>query len=171
MNIDIKENAEIKLENLLSCRKEVYEVEVNKEFANMTAFIKKHKLNQNGGIITTVHSINDENDEKILDIEIMIPVDIKNSLYKNKNSNQLEKSFNMSNYKFIKSFHLENGLYTTHKGNPELLNTAYDILHQYITENNLQTITPIYNIYRNKITSNQSINDLIIDIFIGVQST
>ena len=30
-----------KLENLLSCRKEVLEVEVNKEFTNITAFIKK----------------------------------------------------------------------------------------------------------------------------------
>lgn len=168
--MDIYENAEIKLENLLACRKEVLEVEVNKEFANLTAFIKKHKLNQNGGIITTVHNINDENDKKILDIEIMIPVDIKNSLYKNKNISQLEKSFNTGDYKFIKTFQLENGIYATHKGNPELLNTAYDILHQYISENNLQVVTPIYNIYRNKITPNQSIDDLIIDLFIGVQS-
>ena len=168
--MDIYENAEIKLENLLACRKEVLEVEVNKEFANLTAFIKKHKLNQNGGIITTVHNINDENDKKILDIEIMIPVDIKNSLYKNKNISQLEKSFNTGDYKFIKTFQLENGIYATHKGNPELLNAAYDILHQYISENNLQVVTPIYNIYRNKITPNQSIDDLIIDLFIGVQS-
>ena len=168
--MDIYENAEIKLENLLACRKEVLEVEVNKEFANLTAFIKKHKLNQNGGIITAVHNINDENDKKILDIEIMIPVDIKNSLYKNKNVSQLEKSFNTGDYKFIKIFQLENGIYATHKGNPELLNTAYDILHQYISENNLQVVTPIYNIYRNKITPNQAIDDLIIDLVIGVQS-
>lgn len=170
MKIEIRENAEIKLENLLSCRKEVYEVEVNKEFANMTAFIKKNKLNQHGGIITTVHNIYDENEKKLLDIEILIPVDIKNSLHKYKNSNQLEKSFNVGDYKFIKSLHLENGLYATHKGNPELLNTAYDMLNQYITENSLKTTTPIYNIYRNKITSSQSIDDLIIDLFIGVQS-
>ncbi len=167
--MDIIKKKELRLNNLLSCRKHVHEVEINREFINMATIIKRYKLNQTGSIITTVHSINEGDGVKIMDIEIMIPVDIENSIYKGGNLTSLEKNLTKINYRFIKSFILEDMLYTAHKGTPELLNASYEKMRNYIVENKLQSRTPIYNIYRNKIGSNQSVDDLIIDIFIGIQ--
>lgn len=167
--MDTIKKRDLKLYNLLSCRKHVHEVEINREFINMATVIRRYKLNQAGGIVTTVHSINEGEGIKVLDIEIMIPVDIENSIYKGKKMGDLEKNLTKMNYRFIESFILEDMLYTTHKGNPELLNASYDKLRKYIVENKFRTCTPIYNVYRNKITSDQSVDDLIIDLFIGVQ--
>ena len=100
--MEIRNHQEVKLENLLYCRKKLEEAKINDEFAAMSSFIAKNNLNQIGGVITAVHRIDRES--KLLDMEIMIPVE-----------NSFEET---TTYKRKSIFHLVNALHLQYKGSP-----------------------------------------------------
>lgn len=148
----IEKNQEVKLQNLLSCRRNIQEKDIDKEFAEMAAFIKMYKLNQVGGIITTVHKI--DKDSELLDMEIMIPIE--------------HKATDLKKYTVKPIFHLVNALHLGYQGSPGNLSTAHQEIFKYVAEHKLQPITPLYNFYSNKLDETQSLEDLKVDLLIGV---
>lgn len=150
--MEIKKHQEVRLENLLSCRKKIKENEIDKEFAAMGDFIRTYKLNQIGGVITTVHKI--DKDNSLLDMEIMIPIE--------------HEAKTLKNYTVKPVFHLVNALHLEYKGNPENLGEAHQEIYKYVATNQLRPITPLYNFYGNKLDESQSIEALKVDLLIGI---
>lgn len=148
----IEKNQEVKLKNLLSCRRNIKEQDIDKEFAEMAAYIKLYKLNQVGGIITTVHKIDRES--QLLDMEIMIPIE--------------HKAKDSKKYTVKPIFHLVNALHLGYQGSPEKLTSAHQEIFKYVAENQLQPITPLYNFYSNKLDETQSLDALKVDLLIGI---
>ena len=150
--MDITQHKEIRLENLLPNRANIEEGAMEKEFKVMETFIKKHKLNQVGGVITAIHKMDKENG--LLDMEIMIPV---------------ESSIDsLEHYTITPIFHLVNALHLEYLGDPKDLLTAYKEIYTYVADHNLQPITPLYNFYSNNSSEEQVSNALKVDMLIGV---
>lgn len=150
--MEIENHQEVKLHNLLSYRQKIREEDIDNEFAEMAAFIDMHELNQIGGVITTVHKMDKETN--LLDMEIMIPIE--------------HQTTELSKYTIKPLFHLINALYLSYQGNPSHLSNAHEKIFQYVAQNKLQPITPLYNFYSNKIEEAQSIEELKVDLLIGI---
>ncbi len=150
--MEIENHQEVKLHNLLSYRHKIKEEDIDNEFAEMATFIDENDLNQVGGIITTVHKLDRESD--LLDMEIMIPIE--------------NSTDNLSKYTIKPVFHLINALYLSYQGNPSDLSNAHQKIFKYVAANKLQPITPLYNFYSNKIEEAQSLEELKVDLLIGI---
>ena len=150
--MQIEKYKEVKLHNLLSCRKKVKQKDIDNEFASMAKFIAQNKLNQTGGVITTVYKI--DTDNGLLDMEIMIPIE--------------HTTENLNGYTIKPIFHLINALHLSYRGNPANLSSAHNEMYNYVKHNKLQPITPLYNYYSNKIGESQSIDELKVDVLLGI---
>ena len=71
-------------------------------------------------------------------------------------------------YKLKKVFHLVNAVYARHIGNPNLLQNTYNNMMQYINENELSPITSGYNVNVKELQQGDSMDEMIVDIYIGV---
>lgn len=71
-------------------------------------------------------------------------------------------------YKFKDIFYLKNAIYAQHKWNPNNLQSLYENMNKYSREKNLQHITSGYNVFVKEVKSKEDINDMIIDVYIGI---
>src|SRR5690554_5884967 len=142
------------MENLLSLRKKLKQSEIVHEMQKIGEYFQKNKIKKVGPIVNTTFNIENVNGEQLLDVEILVPMNKKYDL--------------IGEYKFKEKFHLLNAIYTSHKGNPALLQQTYDLLFQYIQKNNLQQITPAYNVNVKELAPGESMDEMIIDVYIGV---
>ena len=145
---------ELRLENVISLRKRIPQNEIRDEMNKLRLFINDNALKKTGPIVTATFSIDTSNSQPVLDMEIIIPVD--------------KSVDSIGDYCFKKAFHIVNAVYEQHKGDPSLLQNTYNKMISYIHENNLQQITAAYNVNVNELQPGQSIDDIMVDVYIGV---
>ncbi|MGH4119266.1 hypothetical protein [Clostridium sp.] len=71
-------------------------------------------------------------------------------------------------YTLKKQFLLTNALKATHTGNTALLQNTYNLINSHIIENKLQQITASYNVTVKDIMDPSKIDELVIDIYVGI---
>lgn len=87
-------------------------------------------------------------------MEILVPIDRQVEL--------------IGEYRLKKVFHLVNAVSIRHHGDPNLLQNSYNELMAYLRENGLQQITSAYNVNVNDLQPGQSLDEMIIDVYIGI---
>ncbi|WBW97678.1 AraC family transcriptional regulator [Oceanirhabdus sp. W0125-5] len=152
--MNIRENQEIKFENLLSFRGKMTQQELTNEMMKIGQVLKDLGVKKNGPIISTTFSVELIDGQQVMDSEFLIPLDKEVELPKE--------------YSFKKVFHLVNALCIRHNGNPNLIQNTYNQLNTFIQENRLQPITSGYNIPVNEVTDPSKLDEVIIDVYIGV---
>ncbi|MBM7615048.1 DUF5085 family protein [Alkaliphilus hydrothermalis] len=129
--INIETGKELKLENVLSLRKKMTEMDVHQEMVKIGKFIEDNGIVKTGPVITATFTVEQANGQQLLDMEILVPIN--------------KKIGNIGGYKTKDIFHLVNAIYARHHGNPNLLQNVYQEMIGYMQRNNLQQITPGYN--------------------------
>lgn len=150
----MKIGKEFKIENVLSLRKKMTQAQIQQEMMSIGEFLEQNNYKKNGPIVTATFAIDQSNGQPLLDMEILVPIDKPAKLY--------------GEYKLKDVFHLMNAVYTRHEGNPNTLEITYNELNQYISENGLQPITAAYNVNVVDLHPGQSMDDMIVDVYIGV---
>ncbi|RJE89061.1 AraC family transcriptional regulator [Paenibacillus sp. 1011MAR3C5] len=150
----VETGREFKIENVLSLRKKMTQQEIQQEMMNIGKLLEQNGLKKNGPIVTATFTIEQSNEQQLLDMEILVPLDKPAKLH--------------GIYKFKDVFHLVNAVYARHEGNPNTLQNTYNEIDQYTRENALQLITVAYNVNIVELHPGQSMDDMIVDVYIGV---
>lgn len=150
---EIETGKTLRLENVISMRRKVTQLGIHSALVQLTEFMKEKDIQRTGPMLSTTFDIEEVDEELILDMEFLVPVNREVAV--------------PVDYQFKPLFHLVNAVYKQHVGNPETLQNTYDELVNFMQENNLQQITSGYNV-----TVNEDELELggfpIIDVFIGV---
>ncbi|GMK41991.1 hypothetical protein PCCS19_50500 [Paenibacillus sp. CCS19] len=150
----MKIGREFKIENVLSLRKKMTQAEIQEEMMGIGQFLEQNNYKKNGPVVTATFAIEQSNGQPLLDTEILVPIDKPAKLY--------------GKYTFKDVFHLMNAVFVRHEGNPNTLQITYNELNQYLSEKNLQPITAAYNVNVVDLHPGQSMDDMIVDVYIGV---
>lgn len=150
----IEESKSFKAENLLSLRKKITQSQANEEMNKIAAFLESKGIKQSGPVITATFAVDKESDEPLIDMEILVPLDMKTDL--------------PQEYRFKEIIHIVNAVHATHRGSPDTLYNTYNDLFTYMKDNNLQQITAVYNAYIKGHSSIDTPDNLMIDVYIGV---
>lgn len=150
--IEIKK--EFKIENVLSLRKKMNQAELQQEMLSIGKFLEQNSLKKNGPLVTATFAIEESNEQPLMDTEVLVPLDKPARLY--------------GEYRLKDVFHLMNAVYARHEGNPNTLQNTYNELNQYISQKGLQPITAAYNVNVVDLQPGQSMDDMIVDVYIGV---
>ena len=151
--MEIEQNQQLIMENVLSFRGKVTQQQIQVEMIKIGEMMQKLGVKQGGPITTATYSVEEDEFGQVMDIEILVPLDRKVEL-------PLE-------YTFKPIIKLVNALCARHVGHPGLLSNTIDKLNKYIVNNNKQVITPTYNVTIKDAMSEQEINDMIIDVYVG----
>jgi effector-binding domain-containing protein len=154
MLVDIKTNQELIMNNVLSIRNKLTQKQLQQEMINIGKFIQENSIKKSGSVVTTTFLVEEEDGQQVFDIEILVPLD-----------SEIEPT---TKYNFKKLFHLKNAIYTTHKGNPQGIQNTLNKMVKYINANRLQQITTAYNVNVKELKQGDSMDDFIVDIYIGV---
>ena len=150
----IELNKSIRLENLLSLRKKMTQQQINEEMMKIGKHLQDNDIKKNGPIVTATFAVEEANGQPLMDMEILVPLDKKAAL--------------PDEYRFKLVFHLVNAVYVRHIGNPALLQNTYSELMGFVSENNLQPITAAYNINVKELQPGLSMDEMIVDVYLGV---
>lgn len=145
---------EYKMENVLSLRKKMIQLEIQQGMKEIQALLQKNEVQKNGPVVTTTFAVEQNADQQVLDMEILVPLDKKMSL--------------PEKYLYKKIFHLKNAIYARHEGNPALIQNTLNKMIKYIQENKLQQITSVYNVNVKELKQGDSMDDMTMDLYIGV---
>ncbi len=150
----IEYGKELKLENVLSLRKKMAQSEIQSEMMKIGKLLEEKQVKKNGPVVTTTFSMEQVNGQPLLDMEIFVPMDRKVDID--------------GEYRVKEVFHLLNAVYARHEGNPNLLQNTYNEMIKYVQDNGLQQITGGYNVNVKDLKPGDSIEDMVMDVYIGV---
>ncbi|MGB3973267.1 MAG: GyrI-like domain-containing protein [Peptococcia bacterium] len=150
----VETGREFKIENVLTLRKKMTQAELLQEMQNIGKFLEQNNIKKNGPIVTATFAVEQSSGQPLLDMEIMVPMDKPVEL--------------TGEYRLKEAFHLVNAVYARHKGDPNLLEDTYNRIAQYINEKKLQQITVAYNVNVVDLQPGQPMDDMIVDVYIGV---
>ncbi|WP_310830443.1 DUF5085 family protein [Paenibacillus pedocola] len=145
---------ELRLDNVLSMRTKIKQEDIQQALIQIGQYLERMNIQKQGPIVTATFGVEQISIGTIVDIEILVPT--------NKRF-QPEKP-----YIFKDKFHLVNAVCARHTGNPALLENTYRDVLSFIASNDLQQITAGYSVNVNELDPSQSPEDLIIDVFIGI---
>lgn len=152
--VKIEEGKELIMENVLSLRKKMSQKDIEIEMVKIGKWLEEKSVQKNGSIVTATYAIEQINDQLIMDMEILVPLNQKVEL--------------VGEYKLKSIIHLRNAIYVRYKGNPAFIDSTYNHLTKYMEQKNLQPITTAYNVNIVDIVAGQSYEDMIVDVYIGV---
>ncbi|WP_286906809.1 transcriptional regulator [Clostridium sp. UBA1652] len=144
---------ELEFENLLSFRSKVTQQELQEEMKSIELFMKTNSLKKVGPTITTTYAIQQAM-IPTMDIEVLIPIE--------------GQPVSNNRYIFKDKFRLVNALKISHKGNPVLLQQTVSEVQKFIQDKKLQPITSLYNVTIKEAKTPEEINNVQIDMYIGV---
>jgi len=136
--------------NLVSYRNTIPSSCLHHKLNEFILSLNNYNLQKNGPLITSTHSVSRNNGIEMVDFEIMVPV--KGEIKKN------------PPFIYKQEFKLINAIRLMYEGKMNGINSAYEFLVKYISQNNLHQITSAYNINLSEGTS----ENIIIDICIGI---
>ena len=155
--MEIVRNKEYSVKNVLTFRGNVSQEEIYNIIAKAGEVIKKANIEINGPVITAIHAIENDKNNQLFDFELIVPI------------SGVISSF--EDYIIKDSFMIENAVMFRHIGNPQNMNAEMESLARYINDNKLKPITPFYNITVKGATVPSEINDMIVDIYIGIEKS
>ena len=128
---------------------------LNNVMEQLFSAINDAGLKINGSTITAIHSIENDCGDQIIDIEIIVPI------------NGVMTS--TDEFVYRDRFEINNALMFRHIGNPQTMNTEMQEFNQYIKNNNFKPVTPFYNVTVRSASSPSEIDNIIMDIYVGVK--
>jgi effector-binding domain-containing protein len=153
---NIKDNQLLEMTNVLFYRAKMTQQEINISISNIEPVLKENGANKNGYVTTSIFSIEIIDGRQVMDIEILVPID--------------KEIAAPSGYVFKKHFKLSNAVKIRHEGNPAFLQNSGATLMKYISDNGLTPITSGYNVTVKEPSSQMDIENMIVDIYVGVSS-
>ena len=153
---EISENQELQMTNVLSMRKKLTVQDCQQEMERINRFIENNGLRRVGPPASATYAVEVDKGQQIMDLEILIPLD---------------RPFDPPEgciYKPV--FQLENAVSIRHIGNPTTLQDTCDTMMAYIQEHNLQAITAGYNVTIQEPKTAAELNQMIVDIYVGVST-
>lgn len=151
---DIVENASLELKNVFSYRGKVTQQQLMIITKEMNDIITANNAKKTMPGVSATFGIISEGSEPLMDMEIMFPLD---------------KEIDVPDpYTFKPLFRLRNAVKIRHVGNPALIQESGNQLMKFIDENGLMPITAGYNVTIQEPQTPSNIDDLIIDLYIGV---
>lgn len=151
---EIKENVSLEMENVLSYRGKVTQqqmVQITQEMQNLIESNGAHKTLHG---VSATYGIENTGSAPMMEVEIMYPLD---------------KPIAVSAPYVLKPvFRLRNAVKIRHTGNPALMQNAANELMVYIKDRGLMPITAGYNVTVQEPTSPTDIENLIVDMYVGV---
>jgi len=149
---NILTNQELCMSNVLSFRRKLPVHELQNKIEYMEKFIEDGGYKKTGSPVSATHAVGQQNNEQILDIEVLIPLD---------------KHFTPpEGYVCKPEFKLTNAISIRHDGNPAKLQETCDKLTTFIEEHGLTPITCGYNVTK----SQTDAENAIVDVYIGISS-
>ena len=153
----IQQNKQLRMENVLSLRRKMTQIEMQQEMSSIGGFLKKQGVSKSGPVVTATFQVEEQNGQQIMDIEILVPLD-----------QPIEPS---KAYTFKPIFNLVNALYIRHEGSPVYFQDTVNQLNEYINKNNLQVITATYSVMIKEAANEKELNDMIIDLYVGINTS
>lgn len=151
---EITENTVLEMSNVLSYRNKSTQRQLAIASKEIEELLKNNGAKKVGASVSTTFLIDTTGAEPMLDVEILIPID---------------KVISVSAPYVIKPvFRLRNAIKIRHKGNPALLQNTANELMKYIKNKGLMPITSGYNVTVQEPAGPTDIDNLIVDIYIGV---
>ena len=143
------------VEQVITYRGKVNNKLINNVMSQLLSVINDTGLKINGPTITAIHSIENDCGDQIIDIEIIVPI------------NGVMTS--TDEFVYRDRFEINNALMFRHIGNPQTMNTEMQEFNQYIKNNNFKPVTPFYNVTVRSASSPSEIDNIIMDIYVGVK--
>lgn len=151
---EITENVSLEMTNVLTYRGKVTQQQMTVIAKEMNDIITANKAKKIMSGVSATYEIINPGTDVVMDVEIMYPLD---------------KHINVAApYKIKPIFRLKNAVKIRHEGNPALLQEAGNKLMNYISDKGLMPITVGYNVTVQEPTSPMDIDNLIVDLYIGV---
>lgn len=152
----VKENQELLLQNVLSFRGKVTQRQMQEEMMKIGQVLQNLGAQKNGPITTATYTVEQAGNEQLMDIEILVPLD---------------RQVNLPNeYNLKPIIKIVNALSIRHEGHPGKLQETIDELNEYIIEHAKQVITPTYNVTVKDVERQEDLDQMIIDIYVGINS-
>lgn len=144
------------VEQVITYRGKVNNKLINNVMSQLLSVINDTGLKINGPTITAIYSIENDCGDQIIDIEIVVPI------------NGIMTS--TDEFVYRDRFEISNALMFRHIGNPLTMNTEMQEFNQYIRDNDFKPVTPFYNVTVRSASSPSEIDNIIMDIYVGVKS-
>ena len=151
---NIVDNQTLVMRDVLTYRAKMTQQELNVAMNNIGKVIKENGANKNGCATTSTFAIEVVDNQQVMDIEVLVPLD--------------KEITAPDGYVFKKQFKLTNAVKIRHEGNPSLMQNSANELMKYISDKGLTPITSGYNVTVKEPTSQAEIDNMIIDIYVGV---
>ncbi len=145
----------LSLTNVLTYRNKMTQQESAFLTNNINTVLAESGAVQVGSTVTVTHSIEMVEGAPIIDLEIFIPIN--------------KAIIPPQNFSFTKEFKIENALKMRICGNPQNMNLAMEKLKEYIDSNGLVPTTSVYTVTVKGATSQEDLENMIIDIYVGVK--
>ena len=152
---EILKNQILSYSNVLIYRNKMTQQESAFLTNNINAALAESGATQSGPTITVTHSIEILAGAPIIDLEIFIPLN--------------KEIIPPENFSFATEFKIENALKIRICGNPQNMNSAIEKLKEYIDSNKLTPTTPIYTVTVQGATNQEELENMIIDIYVGIK--
>ena len=150
----ILENQELHITNALSLRGKVTQADLQQEVVRIGKFVEDGGYTRTGSTVSVTYAIEQQGTSPILDVELITPLD---------------KPFIPPQGCICKPIiKLVHAVSIRHIGNPAGLQETVNLLLAYIQKNNFQIITPAYNVSVQEATMPNMIDQMIVDVYIGV---
>lgn len=145
----------LSLTNVLTYRNKMTQQESAFLTNNINTALAESGAVQTGPTVTVTHSIEMLEGTPVIDLELFIPIN--------------KAIIPPQNFSFIEEFIIENALKIRICGNPQNVNLAMEKLKEYIDSNGVVPTTPVYTVTVKGATSQEDLENMIIDIYVGVK--
>ena len=152
--MQITTNQTYEMKNVISYRAKMTQVQINQIMKQLSDFISENDLTKSGCFTTSTFAVENINNQPVMDIELLCPVDREITL--------------PSGFTFKSTFRLNNAVKIVHTGNPALMQSTVNELTEFLKSNHLTPVTSIYNVTVVEPKSQQEIDSMVVDMYIGV---
>ncbi|NOV00337.1 AraC family transcriptional regulator [Paenibacillus planticolens] len=150
----IETNKSLNFEKVMSLRKKKKISEVQYRLSELINYITENGANKCGPLISATFGAEIINGEQVIDMEFLVAID--------------KEIRSTKDYSFKPLFLLVNAVYIRYIGDPRLIENAYNNLNSFISQNNFQPITAVYNINLTEEEKLDEGKEHIMDIYIGM---
>lgn len=152
--MEITENNKLEMSNVISYRGKVTQQQMAQIMQELEQIIKENHASKSGPTVSATYAAENDGVQPIMDMEVLIPLDREISV--------------PSGYSFKPVFRLNHAVKVRHTGNPAMLQNSANELMKYITEKQLMPVTAGYNVVVQEAANPKDVDNLIIDIYVGV---
>jgi effector-binding domain-containing protein len=152
--MEILTNQTYEMKNVISYREKMIVEKVNSVLKQLSDYITEKGLQKSGCVTTTTFSIENQDGQQLMDMEILCPVDKETDV--------------PTGFAFKKEFKLTNALKIQHKGNPVGMQDSANALLAYMQENKYTPISSVYNVTVQEPVAPQDADNMIVDMYISV---